>query len=181
MSENKKRGKLQAKLPYMLQQLILKQYPLPYFLIYSCIVFMHIHSGKSHTAKSPFCVPLCSCFVFCFSFVRQGLSVYSPGCSGTQYVDQADPELAEIHLPPKGWGWRYALPRLESVLFLQFILFMCVQIDAHESQKRVSDSLVVDLHVAVAWPKWLLATKLRSFANKYSQQLSHLQPLFLVF
>jgi hypothetical protein len=33
------------------------------------------------------------CFVFVFVFSRQGFSVYSPGCPGAHFVDQAGLEL----------------------------------------------------------------------------------------
>jgi hypothetical protein len=47
-------------------------------------------------------------FIYLFILVR--VSLYSPGQSGTCFVDQVDPEPIEIHLllPPKHWYERHA-------------------------------------------------------------------------
>ena len=43
------------------------------------------------------------CFVlFCFVF-RDRVSLCSPGCPGTHFVDQADLELKNLPPPPKFW------------------------------------------------------------------------------
>jgi hypothetical protein len=38
----------------------------------------------------------CFCFCFCFFFFRDRVSLYSPGCSGTHFVDQAGLELRNL-------------------------------------------------------------------------------------
>jgi hypothetical protein len=47
------------------------------------------------------------------------VSLYSPGCPGTHFVDQADLELTEIHLPlpPECWDWRPAPPHPACIIF----------------------------------------------------------------
>lgn len=62
------------------------------------------HAEKSHISWRIF---LLGWLVLGLGFLRQGLSLQSPGCSG---VDQADLELTKrcLLLPPEYWDWRCA-------------------------------------------------------------------------
>ena len=45
------------------------------------------------------------CGGFCFAVLRQGLTIYSSGCPGTQYVEQAGFKITELclTLPSEYW------------------------------------------------------------------------------
>lgn len=56
--------------------------------------------GTIASAWTPFFCPLSVLFFFFYGLLKQGFSVCSPDCSGTQthFIDQAGLELTEIYL-----------------------------------------------------------------------------------
>jgi len=76
----------------------------------------HPHPQTTYSTEEPSCAPnsvRLECILDHFNvknlirrllfvcFFQDRVSPFSPGCPGTRFVDQAGPELTEIHLPPE--------------------------------------------------------------------------------
>jgi hypothetical protein len=51
---------------------------------------------KHNRSRTIMCAEGISIFLFVFVFLRQGFSLYSPGCPGTHFVDQAGLKLRNL-------------------------------------------------------------------------------------
>ena len=78
----------------------------------------HVYDGYNKSKKMFLFVSFCFVVVVVF---RDSVSLYSPGCPGTHFVDQADLS-SEIHLPLPPSTWRYRM-YIIIALFCLFVFF----------------------------------------------------------